>query len=235
VLLPGRASASPVGAANLRSLLRIRGVYTVDLLGEPGRSVQTRPIASPADRAAWLREALDGLPEERVHLLGVSIGGWTAVNEVAHGAGKVASLSLIDPVFVFANMSATAIIRSVPASVRWLPRNWRDGFNRWTANGAKVKDVPVADMIEAGMQTYALKLGAPRRISEEQLGRLGVPVLALIAGRSPMHDPVEAAAVAERALPPGSRVKVYPRASHALNGEYPDEVAADVAKFIAAG
>lgn len=40
VLLPGRASATPAWADNMPSLLEIGDVYTIDLLGEPGMSVQ---------------------------------------------------------------------------------------------------------------------------------------------------------------------------------------------------
>ncbi|SDU81136.1 alpha/beta fold hydrolase [Jiangella alkaliphila] len=232
VLLPGRASASPVWADNLPSLLRIGDVYTIDLLGEPGMSVQERPITSDADQAAWLHQTLDALPEESFHLVGLSIGGWTAANLVLHEPAHVASLTLIDPVYVFAGMPFETIVRSLPASVSWLPRSWRDSFNSYTAGGAPVEDEPVADMIEAGMQHYRLKLPQPTRISEERLATIELPVLAIIAGRSVMHDSQAAAETAERALP-DAMVRVYPDASHAVNGEHPDEIAADIAALVA--
>ncbi|PDP88604.1 alpha/beta hydrolase [Glycomyces fuscus] len=231
VLLPGRAASSPVWADNLPSLLEVGDVYTVDLLGEPGMSVQDRPIEDDADQAAWLHQALDGLPEERFHLVGLSIGGWTATNLAVREPALLASVTLVDPVFVFDDMPLEAIVRSVPASLPWLPRSWRDGFNSWTAGGAPVEDVPVAEMIESGMQNYALKLPQPGRIGEEALADLDTPVLAFVAGRSVMHDPDTAAATAERALPHGT-VEVYPEASHAINGEYPEELAADIGAFL---
>lgn len=231
VLLPGRASASPVWADNLPSLLRLRPAYTVDLLGEPGLSVQDRPITSSADQAAWLAEVLAALPEPRVHLVGLSIGGWTAANLAVHDLDHVASVTLIDPVFVLAGIRTEVVLRSIPASVRWLPRAWREDFASWTANGAPVEDEPVAEMIEAGMQAYALKLPAPERIAETALAGLDVPLLVIIAGRSRMHDPVAAAAVARRALPRGT-VLVYPDASHAVNGEQPEQIAADLGAFL---
>lgn len=233
VLLPGRASASPVWADNLPSLLRIGDIYTVDLLGEPGLSIQERPITSDADQAAWLDETLAALPEPSFHIVGLSIGGWTAANLALHDRTHIETLTLIDPVYVFADMPFGTIVRSLPASLPWLPKSWRDGFNSYTAGGAPVEDVPVADMIEAGMQHYALKLPQPTRISEERLAGLDLPVLAIIAGRSVMHDPETAAATAERALPDAT-VRVYPDASHAVNGEYPEELAADIAAFVGA-
>ncbi len=231
VLLPGRASASPVWADDLPSLLEVGDVYTVDLLGEPGMSVQDRPIQDDQDQALWLHQTLEGLPEERFHLVGLSIGGWSATNLAVREPSRIASVTLVDPVFVFDDLPLEAIVRSVPASLPWLPRSWRDGFNSWTAGGAPVEDVPVADMIESGMRGYSPRLPPPTRIDEEELGRIDLPVLAIIAGRSVMHDPDTAVEVAERSLPQGA-VKVYPDASHAVNGEYPDRIAEDIGAFL---
>ena len=231
LLLPGRAAASPVWADNLPSLLAVRSVYTVDLLGEPGMSVQQRPIATAEDHARWLHEVLAALPEAEVHLLGLSIGGWTAMNLVVHEPQKVASVTVLDPVLVFADLSLQLILRSIPASVHWFPRAWRDGFNSWVAGDVPVEDEPVARMIEAGMQAYVLRLSVPARITEHELSRVSVPTLAVIAGSSRMHDSAQAAEVARRALP-GVMLRVYPDASHAINGEYPDAIAADVAAFL---
>jgi pimeloyl-ACP methyl ester carboxylesterase len=233
VLLPGTVSASPVWADNLPSLLRIGDVYTIDLLGEPGMSIQERPITSDADQAAWLEQTLAALPEPSFHLVGLSIGGWTAANLALHDTGHLATLTLIDPVFVFDDMPLGTIVRSVPASLSWLPKSWRDGFNSYTAGGAPVEDVPVADMIEAGMQHYARKLPQPTRITEDRLTGLDLPILAILAGRSVMHDSETAIATAERAVPDAT-IEVYPDASHAINGEYPEELAADIAAFVAA-
>lgn len=40
VLLPGRNASTPMWGANLAGLTEHRSVYSVDLLGEPGMSVQ---------------------------------------------------------------------------------------------------------------------------------------------------------------------------------------------------
>ena len=232
VLLPGRASASPVWADNLPSLLDVGDVYTIDLLGEPGRSIQERPITDDHDQSEWLDQTLDALPESQFHLVGLSIGGWTATNLALRVPDRINTLTLLDPVSVFDDMPLETIVRSLPASLPWLPKSWRDGFNSYTAGGAPVEDVPVADMIEAGMQHYSLKLPQPTRIRESQLAELTVPVLALLAGESVMLDATRAAETAERELP-DARVEVYPNASHAISGEYPDEIAADIAEFLA--
>ncbi|MFI5839998.1 alpha/beta fold hydrolase [Catenuloplanes sp. NPDC051500] len=231
LLLPGRASASPVWADNMPSLLRLSSVYTVDLLGEPGLSIQQRPVETPADHAQWLHELVQALPEPQIHLFGLSFGGWTAMNLAVHHPEKIAGVILLDPIMVFGGLSAAVIWRSIPVAVPWAPRSWRDDFASWTANDAPVQDLPVARMIEAGLQAYVVKLSAPTRPTDDQLRGLIPPMLLLMAGRSRMHDSAAVAATA-RSLLPQATVKTYPNASHAINGEHPDEIAADIAAFL---
>lgn len=100
-------------------------MLAVDLLGEAGLSVQDEPITGADDEAQWLDEALAGLWLDDVHLLGVSIGGWTAVNYGARRPGRAASLALL-PVMTFAPIPLTAVVVSVamfvPRVPEWLRR-----------------------------------------------------------------------------------------------------------------
>ncbi|MGP9536756.1 alpha/beta fold hydrolase [Brachybacterium sp. AOP43-C2-M15] len=232
VVLPGTASGSPVMADNIPSLLESGDVYALDLLGEPGRSIQERPIASDADKAAWLHQTLVALPEQLFHVLGLSIGGWTAANLALHHPEDLASLVLLDPVQTFDDLPADTVLRSLPAAFPWMPSSWRDAFTSYTAGGAPVEDVPVARMIESGMKNYRMVQPSPSRITPEQLGTLEVPTLAILAGRSVMHDPATAEETARSALR-DARVEVFPDASHALNGEHPQEIADLVDEFVA--
>jgi pimeloyl-ACP methyl ester carboxylesterase len=108
-------------------------------------SIQSRPITSADDHARWLHEVLLALPESEVHLLGMSIGGWTAINLAVRQPEKIASVTVLDPIMTFNNLSVEAIVRTIPARVRWFPKAWRDGFASRTANGAPVEDVPVTE------------------------------------------------------------------------------------------
>ncbi|WP_261775457.1 alpha/beta fold hydrolase [Kocuria turfanensis] len=233
VLLPGRSSPSPIWADNMASLLELGDVYVLDLLGEPGLSVQEVPIEDLADNAAWLDQALAELPEKRFNLLGLSIGGWTATNMATHHPERVASLLLIDPVYAFDNIPAETAVRAIPAAVPWLPKSWRDSFASYTAGGAPVEEEPVARMIETAMSAYSIKLPQPTLIPEASLEGLQMPVLAVLAGKSVMHDPQEATEVAERALQDGT-VVVYPEASHAVGSEEAARIAQEIEVFLAA-
>ncbi|MFB6719597.1 alpha/beta fold hydrolase [Kribbella sp. NPDC056345] len=231
VLLPGTMSGTPVWADNMPSLLKLGDVYALDLLGEPGMSIQNRPITSAEDKAAWLDQMLAALPEQKFNVLGLSIGGWTATNLAVRRPDRIATLSLVEPALTFGSIPAETAVRALPASVKWLPRSWRDSFSSYTAGGAPVEHVPVAEMIESAMKNYTIRQPQPGQMTEEQLAGLKMPVLAIIAGKSVMHDPVKAREVAERALK-NKTVKFYPEASHAINGEYPDQLAGDLQAFL---
>lgn len=231
VLLPGRSSPSPVWADNMPSLLQLGDVYALDLLGEPGMSVQEAPIEDSADNAAWLDQTLAALPAEEFHLLGLSIGGWTATNAATHFPRRVASLVLIDPARTFADIPVGTAIRAIPASVPWLPKAWRDSFTSYTAGGAPVEDEPIARMIETAMSAYTIRLPQPALIPEPDLAALEMPVLAVLAGGSVMHDTETAAQVAERTLRRGT-VVVYPGASHAVGSEQAEAIATEIRAFL---
>ncbi|GAB3698271.1 alpha/beta fold hydrolase [Saccharopolyspora tripterygii] len=231
VLLPGRSSPSPVWADNMPSLLQLGDVYALDLLGEPGMSVQEAPIETSADNAAWLDQTLAALPAEKFHLLGLSIGGWTATNAATHFPERVASLVLIDPAHTFAAIPLGTALRAIPASVPWLPKAWRDSFASYTAGGAPVEDEPLARMIETAMSAYTIELPQPALIPEPDLAALQMPVLAVLAGESVMHDTETAAQVAGRTLRRGT-VVVYPGASHAVGSEQAEAIATEIGAFL---
>lgn len=231
VLLPGRSSPTPVWADNMPSFLEIGDVYAMDLLGEPGMSVQEVSIDSDMDNAIWLDQVLEQLPEDRFNVVGMSIGGWTAANLATHIPDHVATLILIDPVYTFSTIPVGTAIRAIPASVPWLPTSWRDSFNSYTAGGAPVEDVPLARMTETAMETYSIKLPQPTLISEEALSELQMPVLAILAGESVMHDVDASLEVAERAFRDGT-VKMYPDATHAVGSERATEIATDIQAFL---
>ena len=231
VLLPGRNASTPMWADNLPGLLAHRPVYCVDLLGEPGMSVQRKPITGADDQARWLDDVLTGIGEESVHILGVSFGGWSAMNYALRRPQKVASLVLVDPVLTFASIPLRTMLAFLPMGLPGVPERLRRSILRWISGGAEVDESdPVLMLIDAGTADFALQQPAPTRFSPEKLRALRVPVLAIIAGRSVIHDARRAAATARSVLSAG-QVEVWERASHAVTGEFPDEIASRTSEF----
>jgi pimeloyl-ACP methyl ester carboxylesterase len=230
VLLPGRNASTPMWRVNIPALLEHRTVIGIDLLGEAGMSVQDKPITGPDDEAQWLDDTLAGLGLDRAHLLGVSIGGWTAVNYAVRLSGRAVSLALLDPVMTFAPIPIKALLVSAGMFLP-VPEPLQPRVFSWIAGGADVDEsLPEAALISAGSTDYVLRKAMPKSFTDDELRSLDISVLALIAGRSVMLDADRASARARNLLPRG-QVELWAEASHAINGEYPAERAERAGAF----
>jgi pimeloyl-ACP methyl ester carboxylesterase len=231
LMLQGRNASTPVWRANLPGVLNGRTAYCIDLLGEAGLSVQDRPITGPDDQAQWLDETLAGLGLDAVHLMGVSIGGWTATNCAVRRPGRAASLTLLDPAMTFAPIPVKTALMSVGLFAPGVPEALRRRVLRWIAGGADADDsVPEAALIAAGSSDFVLRSAKPTSFTDDQLRSVDIPVLAFIAGRSVIHDADRAVTRARNLLPNG-KIEFWADASHAINGEYPDEIAEESLPF----
>jgi pimeloyl-ACP methyl ester carboxylesterase len=70
----------------------------------------------------------------------------------------------------------------------------------------------------------------PKSFTDDQLRSLDLPVLALIAGRSVMLNAARAVTRARKLLP-RAQVELWEDASHAINGEYPVQIAKRAGRF----
>ncbi|WP_051215537.1 alpha/beta fold hydrolase [Granulicoccus phenolivorans] len=231
VLLPGHSAPVPMWLGNIPHYLPDRPVIAIDLLGQPGLSVPTRPVTTEAEQAAWLDQTLAGLGVERAHLVGVSFGGWTAVNYALHDPARVATLSLLEPAFVFADPKPGFMLAAMLTAFPLLPAAYTDWFMAYTAGGAPIDpDLPEAKLIGAGIDDYQVVEPTPRRFTDAELLRIEAPMLVVFGGRSPLHDSAAALANARR-LFPEAEARIKPEGSHAVHGEYADELDARILAF----
>ncbi|MFI9509178.1 alpha/beta fold hydrolase [Nocardia sp. NPDC052566] len=232
VLLSGRQASTPMWASNLPGLIAGHRVWSIDSIGEPGASTQRKPLVTPSDQAQWVAEALDGLGLERAHLLGVSIGGWLATQVAIHRPDRAASVTLLDPANTLAPITWKMIAISLGSVIPGLPMSIRHWLLSWISGGAKADDsVPEARLIASAMRDFHSAQPTPTRPSAAELAAIKVPVLAIVAGRSIIHN-AERAAAAARTIP-GAQVELWPDASHAINGEFPDRITERFTAFAA--
>ena len=66
-------------------------------LGDPNPSILRAPLTPPESCAAWLEELLGKLSDRPAHLVGLSWGGWVAMNQAIRAPARVASITLLDP------------------------------------------------------------------------------------------------------------------------------------------
>jgi len=230
VLLSGRQASTPMWRNNLPGLMVDRPVWSLDSVGEPGASSQQRPLTGPDDQVQWIVETLQGLGLRQVHLLGVSIGGWLAVQVAVRRPEWLVATTLLDPANTFAPLSWKMIAVSLGSAVPVLPMSIRHRLLGWISGSARSSETtPEGRLISSAMRDFTIAQPVPHRPTLAELEGVRVPVLALIAGGSIVHDARRAAENAQRI--PQAHVEVWPRASHAINGEYPDDIARRIAEF----
>jgi pimeloyl-ACP methyl ester carboxylesterase len=188
-----------------------RPVIAVDPLGEPGRSVQTAPVSGPEATARWVEELFAAVDAERVHLVGVSWGGYLALEHEIRHPGRVAAITLVDPAGlgpIPLRLWAWIIVGGLAAL---LPRPLRRWAGRRMRNATLAEDELIA-VLRASFG-YRRPIARVPVLTDEELAAVGVPVQVLVGGRSPLR-----ATAVERvhAVVPDWRVEVFPEAGHAL-------------------
>ncbi|MFJ8430968.1 alpha/beta fold hydrolase [Kitasatospora sp. NPDC094019] len=234
VLLHGHAGHASNWYPQVAALGENHPVYAIDTLDDPGRSVQRAVAAGPEENAAWLGEVLAGLGLERVHLVGLSYGGWLALNQAVRAPDRLASVAPLDPGGI-EKVPARFYAHMVAGLFGLLvPRPLRPAVGRLLANPALSSPPEMIAPLMLGMRTYKPNTRpAARPFTDEELRSIRLPVLVLLGSRSALLRPRR---VLERvtALIPGVRAETVRRAGHGLNLERPDLVNERLLRFIAA-
>lgn len=232
VLLPGRSSGVPMWAENLPGFRAGgRTIIAFDAIGDAGMSVQTAPLRGPQDQARWVEEALMGLHASRVHTVGHSFGGATAAAHALFHPTRLASLTLLEPVFTLHRPPLSTLFWATIASLP-VPSSWRDRALA-AIGGLDVDQVrkrtPIGDMIAAGTAHFAAALPTPRTFSDDELARLTMPAYVAIAARASLAGG-EAAAARARKIP-HAEVEVWPDTTHSLPMQVATELGSRLRAF----
>jgi pimeloyl-ACP methyl ester carboxylesterase len=208
-------------------------VYAIDMLGQPGASIQSKAMFKPADCARAIDAVLESLTLRDVHLVGHSYGGWLALHTAAREPTRVATVTLVDPANTVARLAARfwrslGLLLVRPGSV---------GAGRGAAwitgqptTGSSVDRLTA--LFVAGFTAFAPPRHTPptRYSSDHLLRSVRNPVQVLLAGNT-IHDST-AGIQRIRSVVPHWRYRLWPDATHALPAEIPDEVNACIRKFV---
>src|SRR5262249_51505861 len=97
LLLHGSATNSSMWMGDVSALAAHFRVYAVDVIGEPGLSAPSRPPLKSDAHARWLDDVMRGLSLERTSIVGISLGGWLAVDYATRNPNRVENLVLLSP------------------------------------------------------------------------------------------------------------------------------------------
>jgi pimeloyl-ACP methyl ester carboxylesterase len=223
VLLHGAASNSAIWAADAAVFGRHHRVYAVDLLGEAGKSAPHRPAWDSRAYAEWLEEVLDALKLEKAALLGVSQGGWTALKFATYRPERVSKLALLCPGGITPDRTSFYI--------RFLPLLLLGQWGARRANRMLFGDQPIPEEANEYLTLitthFKPRTGVVPLFTDQELGRLTMPVLLLGGGQDVIRDAGKIEARMQK-LVPHLTSTVYPDAGHVLL-----DTTAPVASFLA--
>jgi len=202
VLLHGYMATLTMWSPNIAAFSKDYRVYAVDVMGQPNKSIPGDPIASGADFVSWLTATLDGLHLDRVFLVGMSFGGWLALNYAVAVPQRLRKLVLLSPGGLLP-MVRQFTLRGM--AMVWFPTrltvntffHWLGFTDRAYAN--------VLEMMYLGLKHFRMPFETarvmPAVVSDEALRTMKVPTLLLIGDHEVISNPVSALGRARRLIP----------------------------------
>lgn len=224
VLLPGHSSGTPMWQSNIIGFSKEHTVYTLDALGDAGKSEQSVPLLKAGDVSEWIKEVFDGLGIEQAHLVGHSFGGGYAADFARDYPERVQTLTLLEPAFAVNYPPFSTLFWASIGSMEFLPESWRD-YGIAKLSGAKPSDVasddPLAKMISAASTYYNASLPTPETLTSEELKKLEMPVYIALAEKSALTG---GKAQENANYIPNATIKVWANTTHSLPMEIPAEL-----------
>ncbi len=200
-----------------------REVWSIDILGDAGRSVQRLPYADPDDLGEELDQALAAMNIDRAHLVGHSLGGWLSLNLLIRRPSRVASALLLDPVGIGQLHMLGFMLWGVPVLLgacapgplrRWMARRFRMPL---------LNDKRAIRFMLSGQLNHPPRIPRLLPFSDDELRSIALPIAVLIGERTEPFDADEVATRAKTTIPHAS-VALVPDAGHAFPVDHIDLV-----------
>jgi pimeloyl-ACP methyl ester carboxylesterase len=186
-------------------------VYAVDVIGEPGLSAPSRPPLASGSYALWLEDVLAGLGLGTTAFVGVSLGGWLAIDYATRHPHRVARLVLLNPSGI-GRTRVGLLLRAI--ALRPLG-DW--GRRRMLAAvaGSEPGDPTIGEFALLIFRHFIPRLEAVPRFDDATLRNLTMPVLAVLGTRDALIDAAETARRL-RSAAPHADIRMLPDAGHIL-------------------
>jgi pimeloyl-ACP methyl ester carboxylesterase len=218
VLLHGSQANASVWMFDAMIWSRDFRLYAVDMIGEPGLSAPSRPALTGEAYALWLDDVMAGLGLTGAALVGVSLGGWLALDYAIRRPGRVRRMALICPAGIGRQKNFLAKALPLLLLGPWGRRKMRE-----MVFGPAPKTIPDAARPFIELMTLVGRSVRPRVeklpvFSDAALKSLDMPILAILGGRDVLLDSEESRCrLMENA--PQAEVLFLPEARHAIFGQ----------------
>lgn len=216
ILLQGSGANTAMWLQDATSWAPHFRIYAVDVIGEPGLSVASRPPLVPARYAYWLDDVLKGLGLGSVSIMGVSLGGWVALSFATQCPERVERLVLLCPSGI-GRQRVWPLLKAMP--LLFLGARGRRKVMEMIApqpSGSQRADWgPLGPLLSLTFKHFRPRRGRIPRFSDDELGELKMPVLLIVGGRDVLLKLEESARRLERHAVQAS-VRLLPDVGHVI-------------------
>jgi pimeloyl-ACP methyl ester carboxylesterase len=234
VFLPGGNFLNPTC---LRWFLPLSGrhrLYAPDIVGQPGRSAQTRPSPKGDGHAFWMEDVLDGLGlGEPVPLVGLSFGAGVAIRTMGLAPERVSRAALVSPAGIATGPIPRVLAEvALPMLVYRLKPTRKRLLRAVRPILADSEDLAV-NQLGAVYRHVRLDAGLPRMATKAELQGFGGPV-AVFASEQDAFFPAGLVLPRAREIFPNLASAEYLRGCHHVPSEAARErVNEDILAFLA--
>jgi pimeloyl-ACP methyl ester carboxylesterase len=222
VLLHGSAFNSLTWFGDVAAWSQHLRVHAVDVIGHPGLSAPVRPPYASLRYASWLDDVLAGLGVERAAFVGISLGGWLAIDYASRCPDRATALVLLAPGGIGRELISTTKLLFVILPMLMLgERGRRAALRRILGSSPAAADHPgarvVADFLSLIGKHFRQNLAKVRRFDDAELKRLTMAVLLIAGDADPMLDSHDTAHRIGRL--PSTEVILLANVGHAVVGQ----------------
>ena len=111
LLLHGSGSNSSMWTADIAELSKTYHVFSIDIIGECGKSAENRPPFKSNNYSDWILEIISQLKLNRVSIIACSLGGWIAIDFAIKHPEKIDKLVLL---------ATAGVVQVKPATIFWI-------------------------------------------------------------------------------------------------------------------
>ncbi|MDP3894825.1 alpha/beta fold hydrolase [Nocardioides sp.] len=233
LLLPGAGLSATSWYPNVAALAGSFRVYAADLVFDRGRGEQTARVRSTEDCGDWVADVLDGIGVDRALVVGLSQGAWVAASAARFHPQRVTRLGLLAPAGTLRPFRAPFALL-FRGGQDLLPKgDPRKRAERTFAMVGMEPEEPFFTQIALGSQHFREQRPPPypTAFPDDDLRRLTMPVLLVLAGREVLYSPTKALSRAQ-ALLPDLESHVVAHAGHFVTMAAPEPVNRFVVDFL---
>ena len=219
LLLHGAGSNSAMWIADVALLSTKFKLHAIDVIGEPGLSAESRPALNSDAYALWLSDVLRALNIDRVSMLGISLGGWLAVDFATRHPARVDRLALIVPAGI-GRQRPSLLFKILPLL---LLGEWGRNKALQIVIGPIVADdqdrrPSYRDFMALVQQHFRRRTQRLPIFPDAALRQLRMPVLAVLGAKDVILDSAETKTRLQGAVP-HAEVRYLPEVGHGVFGE----------------